>query len=346
MIKKNDIITLIFTKYFKGNYFWKKGKKACLNYMGYRVDMELPAPLTKEEQLYYFQEMANGNRKAREILINHNLRLVSNEILNYFKNFITDKDELFSIGVIGLMKSIDNFDMSKNTEFSTYAVPMIRGEMHTYLRKQQKTPKVISMETSLFTNKDGKELRMADILIDDSDFVSDYEQKEIYTILMDIVKQLPFQERVIIKCYFGFYANNSKYQEEIANVLGKNQSTVSRIIKRIVNEIKLELFKRIMPEYYEQIQKKVEIKNNKNMQNIYELYKYYSKNRVDTMLLKLTPKERNLITKKYGEDLENPIPNPEWSKDDDEHFNKILYPKMNVLLAYPLLATMAGFDEN
>lgn len=220
-----------------------------MNYGIWAIENELPEPLTKEEQLHYFQEMANGNKKAREELINHNLRLVFHEVIKKFTNTKADKDDLFSFGVIGLIKSIDRFDMSKNVEFATYATKWINGEIMCFIRKEVKIPNVMSTETSIFSSKDGDDIKITDMLHDDFDFVSDYEKKDIYRIINNIVDSLPPRDREITELYFGFYDNNPKNQREIANIIGISQAQVSRIIIRMVKQIELELYKQGILEY-------------------------------------------------------------------------------------------------
>lgn len=310
-----------------------------MSYVRWTIESELPEPLTREELLFYFQEMAKGNMKAREKIINHNLRLVSHEILKNFGSTKADKNELFSVGSIGLIKSIDRFDISKNTEFSTYAVTMINGEIMRFLRDQHKIPNVMSIETSIFSNKDGDELQIADMLRDDSDFVLDYEQKEIYRIIDVIVENLPPRDREVTKHYFGFYDNIPKGQAEIANIIGISQAQVSRVLTKIINQIKLELYNQGILEYRdltikERYKEQEKTKSPKKPKTIYTLFKYYSKSQVNDMLSRMTEEERELVTIRYGEDLEHPVATEKWNDENRKKFNT-LYRKMRYLLANP-----------
>lgn len=308
-------------------------------YVGRTIEAELPEPLTKEELLFYFQEMAKGNKQAREKIINHNLRLVSHEVLKNFGNTKADKNELFSVGSIGLIKSVDGFDISKNIEFSTYAVPKINGEIMRFFRDQQKIPNVMSIESPIFLNQDRIELRIADILRDDSNFVSDYEQKEIYRIINIFVENLPSRDRAITKHYFGFYDNVPKGQVEIANIIGISQAQVSRVLVKIINQVKLELYKQGILEYRdltikERYKEQEKTKPPKKPKTIYTLFKYYSKSQVDDMLTRMTEEERELVTARYGEDLDNPVTTEKWNEETQKKFNS-LYRKMRYLLANP-----------
>lgn len=311
-----------------------------MNYGKWTIENELPESLTKEEQLRYFQEMANGNMKAREELINHNLRLVSHEVLKNFANTKADKNDLFSFGVIGLIKSIDRFDMSKNVEFSTFATKYINGEIMYFIRKEVKIPNVMSIETSIFSTKDGDDVKIIDMLHDDFDFVSEYEKKDIYRIINIIVDNLPPRDREITKLYFGFYDNKPKNQIEIANIIGISQAQVSRILIRIVKQIKLELYKQEILEYSdltikEKYKEQEKNKTSSKPQTIYTLFKYYSKTQVNDMLLRLTAEERKLITIRYGEDLEHPVPSEQWNNKNNKNRFNTVYQKMRYLLANP-----------
>jgi len=89
--------------------------------------------LTNEEKNVLFKKIKLGDKNARETFVNGNLRLVLS-VIQKFSNRGESADDLFQVGCIGLMKSIDNFDLSQNVKFSTYAVPMIIGEIRRYLR--------------------------------------------------------------------------------------------------------------------------------------------------------------------------------------------------------------------
>lgn len=89
--------------------------------------------LTNEEKNELLQKIKQGDMLAREKFIYGNLRLVLS-VMKRFYGKGENPDDLFQVGCIGLMKSIDNFDMNQNVQFSTYAVPMIVGEIRRYLR--------------------------------------------------------------------------------------------------------------------------------------------------------------------------------------------------------------------
>ena len=97
------------------------------------ITSSFPPPLSAEEERACFIQFHAGDRKARERLISHNLRLVAHIIKKYYSTS-KNQEDLLSIGTLGLIKAIDNFDSSLNVKFSTYAVPMIIGEIRRYLR--------------------------------------------------------------------------------------------------------------------------------------------------------------------------------------------------------------------
>ena len=97
--------------------------------------------LSNEEQMMYFKKMREGDAKAKEILIEGNLKLVLS-VLKSFRNFKGNMDDLFQVGVVGLIKAIDNFDASLNLKLSTYAIPLILGEVKKFLRSNQSSVRV------------------------------------------------------------------------------------------------------------------------------------------------------------------------------------------------------------
>ncbi|WP_315118062.1 RNA polymerase sporulation sigma factor SigG [uncultured Clostridium sp.] len=92
-------------------------------------------PVLKEKEMVKLmkQMRETGDNEARETFIKSNLRLVLS-VIQRFNNRGENVDDLFQVGCIGLIKAIDNFDLSQNVKFSTYAVPMIIGEIRRYLR--------------------------------------------------------------------------------------------------------------------------------------------------------------------------------------------------------------------
>ena len=127
---------------------------------------KLPKPLSKKELYSYLEQYKQGDLKAREQVIIHNIRLVLNQVSKKFANTPYDKKELVSIGVVGLVKSVDTFDTDKNFEFATYATRCIDNEILMFLRKGKKSAFDQSINTPIGTDKEGNEKKIEDILED------------------------------------------------------------------------------------------------------------------------------------------------------------------------------------
>ena len=145
---------------------------------------ELPKSVSNNEIIDLFQSYHDGDSKARDKIISHNARLVIYEITKRFSNTGYDIDELFSVGIIGLIKATDSFDLSKNILFATYASRCIDNEILMFIRKYADEQGKLSIEESI-TGQDGaNELTIADCLQDGSiDIIDDYETKEVRTLI-------------------------------------------------------------------------------------------------------------------------------------------------------------------
>ena len=189
-------------------------------------------PLNKKEIIDNFNKMKAGDSKAREKIIVHNIKLVGYRVYKRFAKSLYDKDELFSVGIVGLIKSVDTFDVNKSVAFQSYAIRCIDNEILMYIRDNKKFLKNKSFEQEICDN-----FKIKDTLVDtNSDFVFNYEQKEMYLNVRKIVEQLPDSEKQIVMLYFGFFDKRYK-QREIAKLLGISQASVSKLIKKIVGEI-------------------------------------------------------------------------------------------------------------
>ena len=198
---------------------------------------KLPQPLPRDETFKLIQLATNGSEEARVKLVTHNIRLVLYIVSNRFSNVEYDKKDLVSIGNIGLLKAIDTFDISKGFEFSTYAMKCIDNEILMFLRKIKKHQNIVSMDTIVFHDKDGSDIKLEDKLSDGSDLVEDHEQNEIHSIIRKLVQELPDREKEIVMLHFGFYNDRIYTQEEIADKLNISQSYTSRLIKKTVKKI-------------------------------------------------------------------------------------------------------------
>ncbi len=201
------------------------------------ISSRFPKSFEKEELYHYFKEMNNGDVKAREKIIYHNILLVLNEVNTKFSHY-TDLEELFSVGLIGLIKSVDTFNIDLKFKFSTYAAKCIDNEILMFLKKTKKFTLDKSLESLITTDQSGNQLKLEDVLADEgSDFVSDYEKREFFAEIREVVYQLPLPNRDIVLLYFGFIGDHAYNQKEIAEKFNISQSYVSRIITKNISKI-------------------------------------------------------------------------------------------------------------
>lgn len=197
-------------------------------------------PLSRSDQIMLFIELKNGSILAREMLLKHNMRLVLREVHNKFMNNNYDKNDLVSIGKIGLIKAINTYDLKKKYEFSTYAVRCIDNEILMFIRKMNKEPFIESLDMTI---DDNQRYKLSDTIESNVKLEEDYERKETIEIIKKFVQNLNNIEREIIKMSFGFYDNKTFTQQEIASKLNVSQSYVSKTIKRLLKEIEMKLYK-------------------------------------------------------------------------------------------------------
>lgn len=203
----------------------------------------LPPPLTKDEEAIIMQKIRDGDEKAREPLIVHNLRLVV-YIAKKFENSNINIEDLISIGTIGLIKAVNTFSPDRNIKLATYASRCIENEILMFLRKTAQSKYEVSIEEPLSTDWDGNELLLSDILGSDSDTVSaDIEQEVEISQLMEAVSRLNTREAMIMELRFGLNGNKEHTQKEVADLLGISQSYISRLEKKIIGKLKFDLEK-------------------------------------------------------------------------------------------------------
>ncbi|MBR3768590.1 MAG: RNA polymerase sporulation sigma factor SigK [Clostridia bacterium] len=203
----------------------------------------LPPPLTKEEEEQCFKEIIQGSEQARNKLIVHNLRLVV-YIAKKFENSGASIEDLISIGTIGLIKAVKTFCPDKNIKLATYASRCIENEVLMYLRKIGNMKNEVSIDEPLNVDWDGNELLLSDILYTDENSVSiGVESDDEVRILMDCIEKLPERDRRIVYLRFGLNSNKEYTQKEVADMLGISQSYISRIEKRIIEQLKNDMNK-------------------------------------------------------------------------------------------------------
>lgn len=212
-----------------------------MNYFNFKEEDKLPEILTDAEIRECFEKYQLGYVSAKNVISEHNLRLLL-FVAKRFRNTGYDFEELVSVGAIGLLKSIDTFNLSKGRKFSTYATRCIENEILMFLRVNQKHKYNKSFDEIISSDQDGSELKIEDILNDNSsNFVLDYEDAEMYRIVREIVEKLPDREKEIIMLHFGFYDGRIYTQQQIKKKLNISQAQVSRLEKKILEKIKRKL---------------------------------------------------------------------------------------------------------
>lgn len=222
-------------------FFKKKGKGDNLLFIN--GNPVLPAPLTKEEEEKCFEEIAKGSEEAKNKLIVHNLRLVV-YIAKKFENSGVQTEDLVSIGTIGLIKAVKTFCPDKKIKLATYASRCIENEVLMYLRKIGNMKTEISIDEPLNVDWDGNELLLGDILSTADDSVScGIESDDEIRILMKCIEKLSERDKKIVYLRFGIHCDKEYTQKEVADILGISQSYISRIEKKIIEQLKNEMMK-------------------------------------------------------------------------------------------------------
>ena len=198
---------------------------------------KLPPPLSKEEENSLVIEAQNGNEKARNILIEHNLRLVV-FIAKKYDTTGYDLEDLVSIGSIGLIKGISTYKLNKNIKLATYASRCIANEILMFIRKNKKQKAEVSLEEPLNFDAEGNELHLEDVLGTEDDIVSKtFEGKLNRELLENQIKLLKGRDKEIMILRYGLNNEKEYTQKEVAQKLGISQSYISRIEKKVINNL-------------------------------------------------------------------------------------------------------------
>ena len=198
----------------------------------------LPEPLSREKEEEYLCLSEQGDQKAKDILIEHNLRLVV-FLAKKYENTGVDLEDLVSIGTIGLIKGINTFHRGKNIKLATYASRCIDIEILMYLRKNKKTKTEVSIDASLSYDSEGNELHLEDVLGTEDDIVTkSIEDEDDKKIMIEEIKRLNKRDRDILILRYGLFGVEEKTQKEVADMLGISQSYISRIEKKVIKRLK------------------------------------------------------------------------------------------------------------
>ena len=202
-----------------------------------------PKPLPSAEEQLCFEKMEQGDAKAREKLISHNLRLVAH-IAKKYAGGQTDSDDLLSIGTIGLIKAVSSFSFRKGTRFATFAAKCIENEILMYFRSLKKTAGDVSINDPIDSDKDGNPLTLLDVVADEGNIADLIDEKMEGEKLRTLVAtRLEPRERIIVRLRYGLDGDAPLTQREIAKKLNISRSYVSRIEKRATTKILREFLK-------------------------------------------------------------------------------------------------------
>ncbi|MBR2465532.1 MAG: RNA polymerase sporulation sigma factor SigK [Clostridia bacterium] len=197
-----------------------------------------PPPLSAEEEREAFLKMKAGDGKARDKIIEHNLRLVSHIIKKYYTSY-PSPDELISVGSLGLIKAVDSFKSDHGTRFATYGARCVQNEILMYFRSMKKNSSEIYINDVIDIDKDGNPLTYLDIIGTDEDITEEIDLK-IHTdrVLLLVEEVLDTREREIIVLRYGLRGYKPRTQREVAKYLGISRSYVSRIEKKALEKMR------------------------------------------------------------------------------------------------------------
>ena len=203
----------------------------------------LPPPLKGEEEKNALARLERGDEAARQLLVEHNLRLVV-YIARRFENVSTGLEDLISIGTIGLIKAIGTYRLDKNIRLATYASRCIENEILMHIRKISGMKTEISLDEPINLDCDGNELLLSDILGTDADEIGRPLEDDVdLCVLRQALKELPAREREIVLLRFGLEGHRELTQKEVAEKMGISQSYISRLEKRIMGKLKKEMLR-------------------------------------------------------------------------------------------------------
>ena len=197
------------------------------------------SPLSQEEEKECLLKLQNGDQKAKEELILHNMRLVAH-VAKKYQNEEDEIEDLISIGTIGLMKAVSTFNYNYGNRFATYAIRCIENELLMHFRKNKKLKMEVSLFEPIGTDKEGKQIHLMEVLlVDEIDIAKQLEMhRDINLIKKNLDKVLDEREALIIKKRYGLAGEKEQTQREIAKSMGISRSYVSRIEKRGLEKLR------------------------------------------------------------------------------------------------------------
>lgn len=200
-------------------------------------------PLTTQEETFYLRKCRQGDKAARDVLIERNLRLVAH-IVKKYQGVDEDLDDLISIGTIGLIKAVSTYDMTKGSRLATYAARCIDNELLMMLRSRKKFSREVSLYEPIGTDKEGNEIHLLDIVeANEQDITDQCIHKErilqLYGCLREVLSPLEYE---VIKYRYGLFGEKELTQRALGKRLGISRSYVSRIEKNAVLKLRDRFF--------------------------------------------------------------------------------------------------------
>lgn len=197
-----------------------------------------PKPLTAKEENMYIQRLKDGDKEAKNKLVEHNLRLVAHIIKKYYAN-INDQDDLVSIGTVGLIKAVNTYNPDKNIKLSSYASRCIENEILMHFRSVKKRAQDVSLNEAIDSDKDGNPLTLMDIMSCEDNIIDNLDTKIKSSQVRDFINsELTNRERKIIVLRYGLNNTKPLTQREVADILNISRSYVSRIETKALNKLK------------------------------------------------------------------------------------------------------------
>ncbi len=229
-------IILFFKKLFKRDFLTPE---SVVHYMF--TAESLPEPLSTDIEAELVKEFQdNQNQNAKSKLIEHNLRLVM-YIAKRFENNKLDMQDLVSVGSIGLIKAVNSYKLDKNIKLATYASRCIENEILMFLRKANKTINDLSLDDGLINDEEGNSLSLGEMIPDDNLICEQVELKDQKSYLLQTIEKLNKREKVIMCMRYGLNGYEELTQKEVADKMNISQSYISRLEKKILRKLKVEM---------------------------------------------------------------------------------------------------------
>ncbi len=207
--------------------------------VGHIQNSSFPRPFSAEKEREYLIRMEKGDPEARRLLIEHNLRLVAH-VIKKFEHTGEDKEDLISIGTIGLIKAVNTFNQQRGTRLATYAARCIENEILMFLRSTQRRKQEVSLQEPIGVDKEGNEITLMEVIASDDSILDTVELNLLQEKLAQMVCNLKNREKIVLLMRFGLDNGKRHTQKQIASKLGISRSYVSRIEKRVIQKLERE----------------------------------------------------------------------------------------------------------